>query len=241
MPPAAPLSPVVPPPPAAALPPAFAHVAAPPAYAPFRAPAPASPTPPKSYAPVSSPSQKTPELRMKSVFAFEDIFGRKWLNKIGITLIVLGVAYFGIKALNHLGPLGRVGISYLASFVLLGGGVLLEKRDRYRLFSYPSIGGGWALLFFTTYALNHVTAMHLVDSLSLDLALMLAVALAMVLHTLRYRSQVVTGMAFLLGYWTVSLTNDDVYSLSAGVILAIILIIIVLKMGWYELEIFGIL
>lgn len=178
---------------------------------------------------------------MKSVFALEENLGRRWLNKIGIVLIVLGVAYFVIKSLNHLGPLGRVGLSYLASFVLLGGGVYLEKRERYRLFSYPAIGGGWALLFFTTYALNHVTAMHLVDSLGLDLVLMLAVALAMVLHTLRYRSQVVTGMAFLLGYWTVSLSNDNVYSLSAGVILAISLVIIVLKMGWYELEIFGIL
>jgi hypothetical protein len=216
-------------------------VAAPPAYAAFRASAPASPATPSSYAPVPSAQHKTSEQRMKSVFALEELLGRNWLNKIGITLIVLGVAYFGIKALNHLGPLGRVGLSYLASLVLLGGGILLEKRDRYRLFSYPSIGGGWALLFFTTYALNHVTAMHLVDSLSIDLVLMLAVALAMVVHTLRYRSQVVTGMAFLLGYWTVSLSNDDVYSLSAGVILAISLVIIVLKMGWYELEIFGIL
>jgi len=178
---------------------------------------------------------------MKSLFALEELLGRNWLNKIGIVLIVLGVAYFVIKALNHLGPLGRVGLSYFASFVLLGGGIFLEKRERYRPFSYPFIGGGWALLFFTTYALNHVTAMHMVDSLGLDLILMLAVALAMVLHTLRYRSQVVTGMAFLLGYWTVSLSNDDVYSLSAGAILAISLVVIVFKMGWFELEIFGIL
>ena len=55
---------------------------------------------------------------------------------------------------------------------------------------------------------------------------MLIVALAMVLHTLRYRSQVVTGMAFLLAFWTVSLSNDDVYSLAAGVILAIGLVCI---------------
>jgi len=240
MPPSAPATPAAPPP-APAPPPPSARVAAPPAYAAFRASAPTSPAPLSSSVPPFSPSKTTPEQRMKSVFALEEILGRRWLNKIGIVLIVLGVAYFGIKALNNLGPWGRVGLSYLASFVLLGGGVYLEKRERYRLFSYPSIGGGWALLFFTTYALNHVTAMHLVDSLGVDLVLMLAVALAMVLHTLRYRSQVVTGMAFLLGYWTVSLSNDDVYSLSAGVILAISLVIIVLKMGWYELEIFGIL
>jgi len=178
---------------------------------------------------------------MTSVLALEELLGRNWFVKIGITLIVLGVALWGITKLGQLGPLGKVALSYVVSLALLGGGIFLEKRERYRLFSYPSIGGGWALLFFTTYALNHVVAMHLVDSLTIDTILMLAVALAMVLHTLRYRSQVVTGMAFLLGYWTVSLSNDDVYSLSAGVILAISLIVIVLKMGWYELEIFGIL
>ncbi len=238
MPPAAaPHSPVVPPAPA---PPPTVRVAAPPAYAAFRASAPASPAPPSS-APVFSSSHKTSEQRMKSVFALEELFGRNWFVKIGIVLIVLGVALWGINKLGQLGPTGKVALSYLVSLALLGGGTFLEKRERYRLFSYPSIGGGWALLFFTTYALNHVTAMHLVDSLTIDTILMLAVALAMVLHTLRYRSQVVTGMAFLLGYWTVSLSNDDVYSLSAGVILAISLVVIVLRMGWYELEIFGIL
>ena len=51
----------------------------------------------------------------------------------------------------------------------------------------------------------------------------------------------VTGIAFLLAYWTVSLSNDDVYSLTAGVILAIGLVAIVIRMSWFELEVFGIL
>ena len=171
----------------------------------------------------------------------EEILGRNWLNKIGIVLIVLGVAYFGIKELGQLGPWGKVVLSYVISLALLGGGVFLEKRERYRVFSYPSIGGGWALLFWTTYALNHVAAMQVLGSLSADLILMLTVALAMVAHTLRYRSQVVTGIAFLLAYGTVALSNDDVYSLSAGVILAVGLVAIVIKMEWFELEVFGIL
>src|SRR5207248_8122991 len=37
------------------------------------------------------------------------------------------------------------------------------------------------------------------------------------------------------------LSNDDVYSLSAGVILAVALVSIVIKMSWFELEAFGIL
>src|SRR5947208_17191753 len=78
-------------------------------------------------------------------------------------------------------------------------------------------------------------------ALTLDCALMLLVAVAMAFHTLRYRSQFVTGLAFLLGYTTVALSQDTVYSLSAGVFLAIGLVSIVLKMGWFELEVFGIL
>jgi len=178
---------------------------------------------------------------MKSVFALEETLGTNWLNKLGIIILVLGVALFGIYELGQLGPLGKVGLSYVVSLALLAGGIFFEKRERYRVLGHTLIGGGWALLFFTTYALNHVQAMRVMGSETTDLILMLAVALAMVAHTLRYRSQLVTGLAFLLAYSTVSLSQDDVYSLSSGVILAIGLISIVIKMGWFELEVFGIL
>jgi hypothetical protein len=178
---------------------------------------------------------------MKSVFALEETLGTNWLNKLGIVILVFGVALFGIYELGQLGPLGKVGLSFVVSLALLAGGIFLEKRERYRVLGHTLIGGGWALLFFTTYALNHVQAMRVMSSENTDLVLMLAVALAMVMHTLRYRSQLVTGLAFLLAYSTVTLSHDDVYSLSSGVILALGLVSIVIKMGWFELEVFGIL
>ena len=187
------------------------------------------------------PPRPSVQQRLKSVFALEERLGTNWLNKLGITILVLGVALFGIYELGQLGPAGKVGLSLFASFALLGGGVFLEKRERYRVLGHTLIGGGWALLFFTTYAFNHVQAMRVLDSEGTDLVLMLTVALAMVGHTLRYRSQVVTGIAFLLAYTTVSLSHDTVYSLASGVILAIGLVSIVLKLGWFELEVFGIL
>src|SRR5262249_22801676 len=166
---------------------------------------------------------------------------RNWFAKIGIILIVLGLAWFGIQAVRLLGPSGKAGLSYLASFALLGGGVFFEKRERYRILGRTLIGGGWALLFFTTFALRHGQAMRVLGSETADLVLMLAVALAMVVHTLRYHSQLVTGLAFLLAYTTVSLSHDTVYSLASGVILALGLVSIVLKLAWFELEVFGIL
>jgi hypothetical protein len=189
----------------------------------------------------ASAAKAIPRQRMKSVFAMEEILGTNWLNKLGIVLVVFGVALFGIYELGQLGPPGKVGLSYAVSFALLGVGVFLEKSDRYRIIGHTLIGGGWALLFFTSYAMNHVQAMRVMSSESADLIVMLAVALAMVVHTLRYRSQLVTGLAFLLAYGTVALSNDDVYSLSSGVILAIGLVAIVIRMGWFELEVFGIL
>lgn len=196
---------------------------------------------PSQSANLRTPAEQKPQKRTRSVFAIEETLGRNWLNKLGITLLVIGIASFGIYELGQVGPLGKVIASYAAAIGLLAGGIFFEKRDRYRILGHTLIGGGWALLFFTTYALYNVTAMRVLGSELWDLVLMLIVAVAMVVHTLRYRSQLVTGLSFLLGYSTVAMSHDTVYSLSAGIVLAIGLVGIVLKMGWYELEIFGIL
>lgn len=140
-----------------------------------------------------------------------------------------------------MGAAGKAAISFFASVAFLTGGILFEKHENYRLLGRTFIGGGWALFFFSSYGIYHVAAMRVLNSLTVDCVLMLLVAIAMGAHTLRYRSQFVTGLAFLLGYTTVALSHDTVYSLSAGVILAIGLVLIVLKMSWFELEVFGIL
>ena len=160
--------------------------------------------------------------------------------KIGIVLLVLGFALLGRVALISMGPAARVVLLYATAAAMLGGGIWLERRERYRLVGRAGIGGGWALLFFTTYAMHHVAAMTVLSSNLLDCTLMLGVAGAMVAHTLRYRSQVVTGLAFLLAFSTVALSQDSVYALSAGVILAVGIVAITLRMKWYELEAFGI-
>src|SRR5579872_537280 len=241
VPPAVPQTPVTPPPPPhpTAIPPAAsARISTPPPISPLHIPAP----------------KPTLQQRMKKVSAIEETLGTNWLAKIGVILTVIGVALLGIYELGTLGAAGKASISYAVAIALLGGGIYIEKRERFRLFGRTFIGGGWALLFFSTYGIHHVAAMHVLDSLVLDCVLMLAVALGMAAHTLRYKSQFVTGLSFLLGYTTVALSFSEVqplahagtsentaYGLLAGVILAIGLVGIVLKMGWFELEVFGIL
>ena len=199
-------------------------------------PAPAAPT----FAAVAPPRKSLRE-RLGATLPLEEILGMNVFAKIGIILLVLGFALLGRMALIAMEPGQRVALIYAVSAAMLGGGIWLETKERYWLLGRAGIGGGWALLFFTTYALHHVSAMAVLDSDTVDCVLMLAVAISMVAHTLRYKSQVVTGLAFLLAFSTVALSQDSVYALSAGVILALGIVAIGLRMQWYELELFGIL
>lgn len=207
-------------------------------------PTPAAPVPP----PIPSFAAYEPATPRESVFhrlktnlPLEQFLGMNLFAKVGIVLLVLGLALLGRIALIAMGPGPRVALTYAIAAAMLGGGIWLERRERYRLLGRTGIGGGWALLFFTTYAMHHVAPMAVMGSSTLDCVLMLIVAVVMVAHTLRYRSQLVTGLAFLLGFSTVALSQDTVYALVAGVILALGIAIIALRMSWFELEIFGIL
>ena len=203
------------------------------------APTPGIPLRPPSFATVESAQSLAG--RFQSSLDVEEMLGTNWLNKLGIVILVLGVAFFLAYQLKALGPAGKVLVGFVTAGVLLGAGIWFDRRERYRILARAGIGGGWALLFFTAYAMYHVPAARVLSSQAADLALMLAVAAAMVLHTLRYRSQVVTGLAFLLAFLTVAISHSNVYSLSAGAVLAAGLVVIVGRMQWFELEVFGIL
>jgi hypothetical protein len=242
-PPPPPAKPTPPPaPPKVIMPPAIAHTPAMP-------PPPQAAIPPAASARISTPTPTSPlrlptpslQQRMKSISSIEETLGTSWFAVLGVIMTVIGLALLGKLALQNLGPAGKSLILYIVSFALLGSGIFLEKRDRYQTLGRVAIGGGWALLFFSAFGIHYVPAMRILDSGILDSILMLVVAVAMGAHTLRYKSQFVTGLAFLLGYTTVALSQDTVYSLTAGVMLAVGLVGIVLKMGWFELEIFGIL
>jgi hypothetical protein len=196
---------------------------------------------PRFATPEATPPRKSVAERLRSTLPLEELLGGNLFGKIGIVLLVLGVAGWGSLKLISMGPGPRVALIYAAAVAILGGGIWLEGKERYRLIGRTLIGGGWALLFFSTYAMHHVAAMLVMSSNPLNSVLMLIVAVAMMAHTLRYKSQLVTGLAFLLAFSTVALSQDSVYALSAGVILAAGIVAIALRMGWFELEVFGIL
>ena len=195
----------------------------------------ATPPPPPPLISASLPGP-IPTTRFISL---EERLGQNWLSKIGIVLVVLGIATFLGYKLVTLGPLGKSLTGLISSLTLLVGGLILERRPTYRIFARAGIGGGWALLFFTTFALYHVAAMQVLTSQAADLILMSVVAAAMVWHSLRYKLQVVTALAFLLAFATVGISDITFFSLIAGAILAAALVSIAAREFWFELGLAG--
>ena len=178
--------------------------------------------------------------RRKAVEDLEETVGTNWLSKLGVVILVLGIAFFLAYQLRTLGPEGKILVGYATGAALLGLGIYSERMERYKIVARAGIGGGWALIYFTVYAMYHVQAARVMTSETLDLALMLVVAAGMVVHTLRYRSQVVTGLAFLLGFLTVTISHTNVYSLAAGAILALGLAVVAVRTRWFLMEVPGI-
>jgi hypothetical protein len=189
-----------------------------------------------------TPAAEAPAARpVRRAVSLEERLGQNWLNKLGIVALVAGLALLLGYQLRNLGPLGKSVAGFVISSAILVTGLLLERRSRYRTFARAIIGGGWALLFFVTFALFHVPAMQVLHSQATDLVLMLTVASAMVIHSLKYRSQVVTSLAFLLGFLTVAISHVTVFSLVAGAVLATGLLAVAFKQRWFVLSLGGLI
>jgi hypothetical protein len=173
--------------------------------------------------------------------SLEQRLGANWLNRLGTVLLVFGVGLYLAYEFTRFGHVGKILTSFAVSLVLLVGGLWLERQERYRVFARAGIGGGWALGFLTTYAMYFFPATQVLRSQGLDLALLFGVGAGMVLHSLRYRSQVVTGLAFLLAFSTVTISQVTAFSLLASAVLAIGLEIVCVREAWFALEVTGVL
>src|SRR5713101_4231905 len=172
----------------------------------------------------------------------EETIGTNWLAKISVAMLVLGIALFLSWQWHNMSALGRIGLGMLAGAGVLTFGIFLEKRERYVILGRVCIGGGWAIIFVTTYAMRFFKGAEVLPSDIAGFVLLFLVAVAMVAHTLRYRTQLVTGAAFILAYSTVWVGHtDQIYSLTANALLSAGLIVLVVRYNWFELEVLGIL
>jgi len=134
----------------------------------------------------------------------EKFIGENLINKIGITITIIGVS-IGVKySIDHdlISPTTRVLLGYLAGAVLLVLGIRLKKQ--YENYSAVLVSGSMAILYFMTYA---AYGFYGLISQQFAFLLMVAITVFTVLAAWQYDRQVIAliGMAgayaipFLLG------------------------------------------
>jgi uncharacterized membrane protein len=172
--------------------------------------------------------------------SWEITVGTSWLNKIGVLILVIGVALLLHYSLPYIGSAGLVAIGYALSGTLLATGVWLERHARFQNYAYGLIAGGWAGIYFTTFAMHEVPAAKIIDSDLAAVSLLAAVAAGMIAHSLRYQSQIVTSLTFVVAYATLALSPLSGFSLAASVPLAISVLAVSQRLGWPAISALGI-
>jgi hypothetical protein len=172
---------------------------------------------------------------------FEETLGGQWFNKLGILAVVVGVTLLIGYSYRYMGAATRIGIGFLFGFGLLGAGIFLEKKKGFEVYAKTLIAGGWAITYFTTYAMHHVPVVRLVQNPILGTLLLLGVSCASVWHIQRYKSQVASALTYLLVFVTLIITPVSLYTITASLCVAGSLIYFMHKMKWNEFAIYGII
>ena len=69
---------------------------------------------------------------------WEAVVGGSWLNKLGVLVLVIGIALLLGYEFTHVGPAGRVAIGIAAGLTMLLSGVFIERKSAYAIFATAS-------------------------------------------------------------------------------------------------------
>jgi uncharacterized membrane protein len=203
--------------------------------------APTHPTvPPPAPEPVVS-ATAAPVPQPAPAIDWEVLIGGNILLKLGVFVFVIGIAYWLRYEWQNVGPAGRVAMSYATALAMLGGGVWSETRNRFRTFGYGLIGGGWAAVYLTTYAMYAIPEAKILDNAFAATALLLLIAIGMVAHSLKYRSETLTALAAGIAFVTLAISDVTIFSVVALIPLAAALLYIAYRNDWARFAIFGLI
>lgn len=179
------------------------------------------------------------EEQIRKSGGWEELIGGNVLNKLGALLLVIGMALFLSYAFASMGPAGRAFTGLGVSIAILAGGVWLERKDQYRLFSRGVLAAGWGSLYFTAYAMHAMPAARVIENPAVGVAAMLAVAFGMVAHSLRYKSEALTSLSYGTVFAALALSTQNAFVAVALVPLAGSMLFLARRFGWYGMAVFG--
>lgn len=184
--------------------------------------------------PLTQPLSR-PALQDRPETDVEFNLGRFWLNKIGIVIFALGVSFLLAYTFKYFGPFMKILTGYCMSVVFFACGWRLEKKAQFTHYGRVLLGGAWAIGYFTTYAMYHFEASRILHNELIDLCLLGLVALGMLAHSLKYRSEDLSVMALSVAYITATAGTINYYTLLSVFLLGCVALILVERMQWMKM------
>lgn len=171
---------------------------------------------------------------------FEAVFGKVWLNRIGVVVFFLGMGFLLSYTFLFLSPMARIALGYLVAMGFFAWGRYLEKKEMYVVVARGIQGGAWGLLYLTTYATHFINATRIINESTVTIFLLGLVSYAAVIYNLKYRNLVVTAITFILAFVTAGLGGIEISTIAYFAILTGAIAYISLRLKWHDLLVFGI-
>ena len=137
---------------------------------------------------------------------FEKFVGENLLSKIGIVILVLGVAIGAKYAIdnNLISPLMRIVLGYVVGFGLLG--FALKLKEKYLNFSAVLMSGAMAIMYFITFFAHNLYGLF---SQPTAFVLMLIFTIFTVAAAINYSRQVIAHIGLVGAYAIPFLLSND--------------------------------
>ena len=178
--------------------------------------------------------------------AFEMRLGTYWLVRVGIVMLLTGLAFFGNYAYHNiigkLGPAGKISLLYTFSALLLGAGAWWQRRPvKESLKNYGQVlfAGGLAAVYFTTYAAHHIPPLQVIGSAVLDGMLLLLWAGVIAWLADRRKSEVMALFAIGLAFYSSVITRVGDFTLWSNLVLTLAAVGFLLRNRWATLSFVG--
>jgi hypothetical protein len=185
--------------------------------------------------PASAPAQRPPA-PIADPEKFEQQFGRVWLVRLGIALLVTGLVLLGNYAYQNWVrelPAGvRLAALYACAGLLIESGRRLALRPRLKNFGEVVLGGGLAFGYYCTFAAHHVARLRVIESPVLAAVLLFFAAVAIGGISWQRQARTTAMLAFLLASYSTMLQPIGWLSSVSSFLLAAGGVSMMLRPGW---------
>jgi len=215
------------------------------------------PAPPAAHAakPSETPKPKPkpvepPRLPKVDAQSIEMKLGTYWFVRIGVVLVLTGLgilAYYNRGLFVELSPLAKVSLFYLLSAAMGGVGCWLQRtREKLKNYGQVLLAGGFAGVYFTTYAAHVITPVKVIDNATVALLLLFTWGGFMVWVADRLKSEIVALFAIGASYYAtyVPLIHaggtgevSDWVILFSNLVLAVAAVVFMLRNRWLKMPV----